>query len=184
MVTRTNPAWAELLQLVPVVSLALPFILEGSVDLRRAGTGFLVAALLTLPVIAIIRIRRQLQNPILVGTALWLWLGAIAFNVPVEAVAEWLSQTQALGLFVAALAVGLVATFRWRYGYVACRTSDTLWIRRASFTLLGLTLATVVWAWVFRHDIRLGGGLPFIALNVARRVLHLRAPQAEPQPAA
>lgn len=183
MVTRKNPAWAELLQLVPVVSLALPFIVEGSVDLRRAGTGFLVAALLTLPVIAIVRIRQQLQNPILVGTALWLWVGAIAFNVPVPAMAEWLSQTQAFGLFVAALAVGLIATLRWRFGYVACPSSDTLWIRRASFALLVLTLVMVAWAWAFRHDIRIGGGLPFIALNVARRVLHLRAPRIEPEPA-
>ena len=184
MVTRKNPAWAELVQLVPVVSLALPFILVGSVDLQRAGTGFLVAALLSLPVMAFIRIRQQLQNPILLGTALWLWLGALGFNVPVDAVAEWLTQTQAFGLFVGALAVGLVATFRWRYGYIACQSTDTVWIRRASFTLLGLTLVTVIWAWLFRHDIRLGGGLPFIALNMARRALHLKAPQAEPQPAA
>jgi hypothetical protein len=34
----------------------------------------------------------------------------------------------------------------------------------------------VGWAWLFRHNIRLGGGLPFIVLNVARRVIGRRAP--------
>jgi hypothetical protein len=42
--------------------------------------------------------------------------------------------------------------------------------------LLGLTLVIVAWAWFFRHDIRVGGGLPFIVLNVARRVMGRRAP--------
>ena len=79
MPTEKNAVWAELIQLVPVVSLALPFIVQGSVDLRQAASGFVVAALLTLPVTAWVAARKQLLNPILVGTALWLWLGAAAF---------------------------------------------------------------------------------------------------------
>ena len=34
-----NPVWAELVQLVPVLSLALPFVLQGAVDLSRAANG-------------------------------------------------------------------------------------------------------------------------------------------------
>jgi hypothetical protein len=176
MPTRRNPVWAELLQLLPIISLALPFIIEGKADVGRAGVGFLIGALLTIPISAAVVMRKHLLNPILVGTGLWLWLGAIAFQFHVAPLAEWLTRTQAFGLFVAALGVGIAATVLSRWGYVACRSSDPRWNRNVSLGLLGFTLAIVVWAWLLRHDIRLGGGLPFIVLNVARRILTMRAP--------
>jgi hypothetical protein len=121
-------------------------------------------------------LRKHLLNPILIGTALWLWLGALAFYLPIPALVHWLVRTQAFGLFVGALLVGLVSTVLSPWGYVACRSGDPRWNRRASLALLGLTALVVGWAWLFRHDIRTGGGLPFIALNVARRLLVGRAP--------
>jgi hypothetical protein len=171
-----TPLWAELVQLVPIVSFALPFIVQGSVDLAQARFGFVVAASLTIPVTAVVLARRRVLNPILVGTALWLWLGAIAFAVPVPLLASWLSQTQGLGIFVLAFVVGAVFTFALPLGYVACHSSDSRWLRRASLGLLGLTLLLIAWSWWFRADVRVGGGLPFIALNVARRVLGRFAP--------
>lgn len=170
-----NKPWAELLQLVPVISLALPFILSGEVDLTRASTAFVVAALLTVIVSAAVLKARQPLNPILVGTALWLWIGAAAFNVPVPALSVWLAETQGFGLFLAASCVGAVVTFAVPTGYLGCRGVTGPIARRLSLWLLGLTLACTAWAWWFRHDIRLGGGLPFIVLNVTRRVLCLRA---------
>ena len=176
MANTKTPAWAELLQLIQVVSLALPFILQGAVDLARANLSFLVAALLTIPVTVAVVGRKHLLNPILVGTGLWLWVGAIAFNLSIESIATWLGQTQAFGLFVAALGVGVATTVWSPYGYVACRSSQRGWLRRASLGLLLLNVVMVGVAWVFRHDVRLGGGLPFIVLNVARRALCRRAP--------
>ncbi len=176
MPTPKNKAWAELVQLVPIVSLALPFIVSGSVDLSRARSGFLLAAALSVVVSIVVLLARQLLNPILVGTGLWLCLGALAFGLPIRGVASWLVDTQAFGLFAAAWAVGLVATFAFRYGYVACSNANARWIRQASLGLLALTSVCVAWAWVFRHEIRLGGGLPFIVLNVARRLACRRAP--------
>jgi len=176
MAVRRNPVWAELLQLVPIISLALPFIIEGKTDVGRAGLGFLVGALLTLPISAAVVWRKHLLNPILVGTALWLWLGLLAFYVPVPALTTWLVHTQAFGLFVAALLVGLGTMVLSPWGYIAYRSSDPRWNRRASLRLLGLTVVVVVWAWLFRHDVRIGGGLPFIVVNVARRVLARKAP--------
>jgi len=173
---RRNPAWAELLQLVPIISLALPFIVAGKVDLARAGAGFFLGAILTLPVSAAVVLRKHLLNPILVGTGLWLWLGCAAFYLPAPTLVTWLVHTQAFGLFVAALLGGLAAMALSPWGYIACRSSDPRWNRRASLSLLGITLVVVGWAWVFRHDIRVGGGLPFIVLNVARRVMGRRAP--------
>jgi hypothetical protein len=175
MVTRRNGVWAELVQLVPIICLALPFIVAGKVDISRAGSGFLLGALLTIPISAVVVLRKHLLNPILVGTGLWLWLGAIAFTIPVPALNAWLVQTQAFGLFVAAFVAGLAATILSPQGYVAYRSSDPRWIRKASFGLLGLTVVILCWAWMFRHDIRLGGGLPFIVLNLGRRVLGRRA---------
>jgi hypothetical protein len=176
MATSRNPVWSELLQLVPVIVLAFPFILAGKVDLAQAGWGFLVGAILTVPISAVVVVRGKLLNPILVGTALWLWLGAIAFRMHVEPLAIWLLETQAFGLFVAALLVGVVATLFFPQGYVACSSSDAGWIRRASLGLLALTAVVVVWTWLFRHNVRLGGGLPFIVLNLSRRIVTRRAP--------
>ena len=163
---------------MPVISLAFPFIVAGKVDINRAGSGFLLGALLAIPISAVVIRRGHLLNPILVGTAFWLWLGAIAYQVPVAPLAAWLVRTQAFGLFLAALGVGAAATIFSRHGYVACRSTDPRWLKRASLGLLGLTIAIVGWAWLFRHNIRLGGGLPFIVLNVARRALARRAPIA------
>jgi hypothetical protein len=180
MATRRNAVWAELVQLVPIISLAFPFIVAGKVDLSRAGLGFLIGALLTIPISAVVVLRKQLLNPILVGAGLWLWLGAIAFAVPLAPVTAWLVQTQAFGLFVAALVAGLAATLVSPQGYVACHSSDQRWLRKASLGLLGFTIVILCWAWMFRHDIRLGGGLPFIVLNVGRRLLGRRAPMLAP----
>jgi hypothetical protein len=173
---RRNPAWAELVQLVPVVSLAFPFIVAGKVDLARAGSGFLVGALLAIAVTGAVLWRRHLPNPILVGTGLWLWLGLAAFYLPIPALKAWLVDTQAFGLFVAALLAGIIATLVSPWGFVACRSGDPRWNRKTSLGLLGLAAIIVAWSWWFRHDIRLGGGLPFIVLNVARRLIARRAP--------
>lgn len=171
-----NPAWAELIQLIPIVTLALPFIISGQVDVSQAGYGFLIAAPLSVPISALVVWKRRLLNPILVGTALWLWSGALAFGFQLDFVIAWLARTQAWGLFLAALGVGMVYTFTSRHGYIACRSGDASWIRRTSLGLWALTLACVVWGYWFRDDVRLGGGLPFIVLNVVRRVLTRRAP--------
>ncbi len=180
MTSSRNPIWAELLQLIPIVSLALPFIVMGKVDLGHAGTGFLLGAALTIPVSAVVIARGRLLNPILVGAGLWLWLGAAAFQVPVAPLRTWIVQTQGFGLFLAMLVAGLAATLFSPYRYVACESDNPRWLMQASLAFLGLTLVVVGWSWVFRHDIRLGGGLPFIALNLARRMLMRKAPLASP----
>lgn len=169
-----NKPWAELVQLVPIVSLALPFILSGEVDLNRAGTAFIVAALLTVPISGLVLKAGQPLNPILVGTALWLWIGAAAFNAPIPPLARWLAETQGFGLFLAAGCVGVVMTFATATGYLGCNGVFGPVAHRFSLVLLGFTLVCMGWAWWFRHDIRLGGGLPFIVLNVMRRVLCVR----------
>ena len=178
MPPRRNPAWAELVQLLPIITLALPFIIAGKVDLARADTGFLMGGLLTIPVTAAVVLRRYLLNPILVGTAAWLWLGLLACYAPLPTVRTWLVSTQAFGLFLAAFLAGSVAMLWSPWGYIAYPSSDRRWNRTASVVLLGMTVAAVVWSWFFRHDVRVGGGLPFIVLNVARRILGRRAPTA------
>jgi hypothetical protein len=175
--TPQNPPWLELVQLVPIVSLALPFIVQGDVDLSRAGVGLLVAAVLTLPVIALVRARGGIQNPILLGTDVWLWLGALGFNLPIEALKATLVAAQGFGLFVGVFALGALATFVSPRGFIGCRHDDPRFIRRASLALLALAALALGWSFAFRHNIRLGGGLPFIVLNVVRRVIVVRAPK-------
>lgn len=169
-----NPVWAELVQLVPVVVLASSFLVAGEIDPSRAAPLFLVAAVLTVPVTAAVVARGHVLNPILVGTAVWLWAGAAAFGIPVPALSGPIAAAPGAGLFGCAFVVGLGALFH-PAGYVGARHPDPAWVRKASLGLLALTLAAVAWAWVLRADLRLGNGLPFVAVNVARRVLIARA---------
>lgn len=171
-----NPAWAELVQLIPVVTLACSFLVTGDVDLARAGPLFVVAAVLTVPVMGGVVARGYTLNPVLIGAAAWLWLGAVAFGLHVAALEAWLGDTRAVGLFVGAFAVGLVTTAVSPAGYIGLRHPDPRWVRWASVALLVLTGVAVVWSWGFRTNLRLGGGLPFIVVNVVRRIAIARAP--------
>lgn len=173
-----NPPWAELVQLVPIITLALPFIVAGKIDFTRAGTALVVAALLTVPASAVVLAKRYVLNPILVGTALWLWVSAVAFQVPLRGLVAFLSDAQAAGLFASVLVVGVIATLVSPHGFVGCRHPDRSWILRASLLLLALSAVVLGWSWMLRQNIRAGGGLPFIVLNVVRRVLVVRAPKS------
>lgn len=166
-----SPAWLELVQLVPVISLAIPFIARGEVDLSRAASGFLLAAALFVIVTGLVVVKRGVLNPILLGTGAWLIFGALAFNVPLDSLASSIAETQAFTLFLAVCVVGLIATFASGEGFIGHRSDDAAWIRRASFALLALVVFAAAWSYRFHDDVRLGGGLPFIVLNVARRLL-------------
>lgn len=170
MSSRQNPVWAELVQLIPVISFALPFIVAGHVDLGRAGPGFFIGAALFLLVSVVVRTKKHLLNPILVGTGIWLCLGALAFGLHIGWLVARLAALQGFALFVCAFVVGVAATLKSPHGYIGGRGGAPS-ILRASFVLLVLTVLVLIWSWLFRMDVRLGGGLPFIVLNVARRVL-------------
>jgi hypothetical protein len=163
-------------QLIPVVTLALPFIVAGKIDLSHAGTSLLIAAFLTLPISALVVWRRGVLNPILVGTALWLWIGAVAFLLGLESLVGWITEAQGAGLFLGVVTVGVATTFFSPHGFIGARSQDRRWVRVSSWTLLSLALVALGTSWLLRHNIRAGGGLPFIALNVARRAIVLRAP--------
>jgi hypothetical protein len=173
---RPNPVWAELVQLVPIVSLALPIILAGKIDFSRAGTALFVAALLTVPVSALVVLRHAVLNPILLGTALWLWVAALAFELGLPDLVGALSEAQGAGLFFGVVVVALGTTLFSPQGFIGTVHPDRAWIKRTSLLLLGLAIAVTAWAWTFRHNVRLGGGLPFLVLNIVRRRLILRAP--------
>lgn len=173
-----NPVWAELVQLVPIVSLALPIILAGKIDFAQARSALLVAAVLTIPVTGLVLWRRAVLNPILVGTALWLWVAALAFELESTPVVAALSEAQGAGLFLGVLVVGIFTTVLSPQGFVGSIHPDRAWIRRASLILLALALVAVGWSWAFRHNVRLGGGAPFLLLNIVRRRLVVRAAAA------
>ncbi len=171
-----NPAWVEVVQLVPIVTLASSFLVSGEVDLARAAPLFLLAAGLGVAITALVLWRRYLLNPILVGANLWLVLGAAVFATGWVQGSGWVAEARAAGLFACAAAVGVATHAFSPFRYLGARSSDPAWLTRASLGLFALTVAAVAWSWGFRADLRIGGGLPFIAVNVARRVLIARAP--------
>lgn len=160
----------ELLQFVPIVLFAAPFLVEGQVDLSAAGQAFVMS---TLTAVIVLWRTRQLGfplNPILVGADAWLFVGALAFSVPLPPLVSWIALTQGFGLFVsivAALSISSALGPRRAVGV----TGDDRTIRRASLGLVTLAVVLAVWAFYWRHDLRIGGGLPFIGLNVTRRAL-------------
>lgn len=168
---RAVAVLAEGVQFAPILTLASSFIVAGDVDLERAGTLFAVAAGEAIVITGGLAALRQTLNPVLLGTNLWLLLGAAAFGIPVEPLAGLLGQIRAGGLFACALVLGGLLTAFSPRGYLGAQLPDHSATLRGSLVVLGLTAVALAWSWLFVDDIRLGGGLPFIALNVARRLL-------------
>jgi len=167
--SRAKAALIEVAQFIPIISFALPFIVAGEVDLSTAGTSFYVAAAVAVAVIGGLTAKGVQQNPILVGSGVWLILGALGFAAvyPLEAL---ISQTQAASLFAVILAVGVGFTATARGGFIGMPEAEPAIVRMGSIIMIVLAAAALGWAFV-AQDIRLGGGLPFILLNVIRRVL-------------
>jgi hypothetical protein len=174
VVAQGTPAWAEIVQLVPVVTLALPFIVSGNVDLSEVSGNVLVAALLTIPATGVVMAKGHTLNPIALGTAVWLWLGSAALYLTLEPLRGWLLDAKGLGLFALVFLTGCAVTLGSDAGFLGYRGSSARARNRTSAVLLATSAGCVVWAWVFRHDVRIGGGLPFIVLNVLRRRLIAR----------
>lgn len=164
-----NPAWAELVQLVPVIALAFPVVTSGQVDLPSMAQAFPAAAGLAVAVTLGVLGARKRLNPILVGTDLWLLLGAVGFGLGVQPLADLWAAWQGFALFALVLPTLLIALATPPGAIGADGPTD--WVRSRSLVVIGVAVVVLGWAWLFRHDVRLGGGLPFIVLNVVRRVL-------------
>ena len=160
----------ELVQFVPIVLFAAPFLVEGQVDLSAAGQAFVMSALTAM--IILWRTWRMgfPLNPILVGADAWLFVGALAFSIPLPPIVAAIAQSQGFGLFVAILVALAVATAAGPRGAVGV-VGDSPRIRLASLGLLVLAVLLTAWAFLWRHDLRIGGGLPFVLMNVSRRAL-------------
>ena len=155
----------EAVQFLPLLSFAAPFVVAGEVDLSAAGGGFAIGAALAVAVSGALAAKKVAQNPILLGVNAWLLVGAAAFAA-VEPLAAWIASVQAASLFVGVLAVGAAAAALAPGGFVG----DPRAPRWASWALVALAGACLGWSLAF-PDIRVGGALPFIALNVVRRVM-------------
>jgi hypothetical protein len=158
----------EVVQFVPVLTLAAGFVISGEIDLSVASARFAVAATAAVLIVAALALRRVQQNPFLVGADLWLILGAVSFNLPIEPIKATLVQLGGGGLFLGALLVGIGYTVLKPEGYLGVEGKQT---RTLSVVLLLLTAAAAAWAISRPDDIRLGAAIPFIGINVLRRVM-------------
>jgi hypothetical protein len=170
--TRNLKVVVEVVQFVPIITLASSFIVKGGVDLNQAGTLFVISGAGALFITLTLVYFKVLLNPILLATNLWLLFGAIAFGIPIPLLVTFLSQTNAVLLFAATFGLGIVLTFAApRTGFIGMQGGDITTVRRLSFILLALAAVALVWVILFKDNIRIGGGLPFIVLNVTRRML-------------
>ncbi len=168
---RPPEAVLELLQFVPILAFALPFMTAGAVDLSAAAPGFVRATVLAAAVMGLLHVLDHPQNPIHLATNAWLLGGAVAFTLPIGPVAGFYGDWGALGLFAVVGVWGLGQLGTGQGGFLLGRTATTRQLRVLTPAMIVLTAAAIAWAWVFRDNLRVGGGLPFIALNVVRRVV-------------
>ena len=168
----------EILQFVPIITLASNFIVKGNVDLSQAGVLFAISGAMAVAVTVWLAVIRETLNPILLGSNIWLVSGAVAFGIPVAPLATLLSNTNAVLLFATVLLVGIVQTLaKTKSGFIGMSDGSPQTIRKLSFILLGVAAVALVWTIIFKDNIRIGGGLPFIVLNVTRRILTRRGQQ-------
>ena len=173
---RAKNILTEVIQFVPIITLAFTFIAKGGVDLEQAGPLFVISGILAVGITIWLITANVTQNPILLASNIWLVVGALAFGVPIPALAALLSQTNAALLFAVILLVGITQTaLKTPTGFIGMTNVAPHIVRRLSLIMLGLSAAILVWAVMFKSNIRLGGGLPFIVLNVTRRMLMRRA---------
>jgi hypothetical protein len=171
----------EIVQFVPIITLAITFIVKGDVDLEQAAMLFVVSGIMAVGITVWLVAAKVTLNPILLASNIWLVMGAIAFGVPVPFLATLLSQTNAALLFATVLLVGTVQiALKIPTGFIGMENADTRTVRRLSFILLALSAVILIWAFVCKDNIRLGGGLPFIILNVTRRVMIKRSTVKQP----
>jgi len=171
----------EAVQFAPVITLASSFLLAGSVDLEKAGTLFVISGVGAVVITALLACKRVLLNPVLLGTNLWLVIGAFAFGFSIPSLSRITAQMAASGLFGCVFVLGAVMTFSLRTGFVGMDIPDRGAVIRLSLILLAFTGIALILSWVFRDNIRLGGGLPFILLNIIRRMMIRRYSKSQLQ---
>ncbi|MCX7726600.1 MAG: hypothetical protein N2053_07100 [Chitinispirillaceae bacterium] len=140
-------------------------------DLARAKFLFLISGTIAVVMSAFLIVKKVILNPILLGTNIGLVLGAVSFSIPVPLLADIIGSLQAVGLYVCVFVVGIGFLFNKNIGFIGMVHPDFKVIRRLSITMLVFTGMVLVWSYIFVDNIRLGGGLPFILLNVTRRIL-------------
>ncbi len=182
--SKRRAVLTEVVQFVPLLTFAAPFVLAGAVDLSAAGSSFALAGVLAVVLTGGLVATSATLNPILVGVNVWLVVGAAAFGGPFEALeAAYVSQ-QAVTLFVGIAGVGLVQTLVVPGGFIGSVDLPPEIARRASLALVAVALVALAWSWCFEGEIRVGGALPFIALNAVRRAMLRRLLRVQVGPVA
>lgn len=172
---KAESFFLEAVQFVPIITLASSFIVRGEANLEHAAILFEISAVAAIVITAALTARKVLLNPILLGTNLWLCIGAVGFGVPITPLAEQIGTGRGFGLYLCVLAVEIVLTASASSGGIGLRHPNKALVRRLSLMLLGLTAIAAIWSFLFMESIRLGGALPFIILNVSRRMLIRRS---------
>jgi hypothetical protein len=161
---------AELVQFVPILVLAIPFIVSGEVDVAAAGPRFLPLAVLAAVITGGVAAARLPVNPILGGSALWLAGGALGFGLGVAPIAALYGGWQAAPLF------GCIALVGLGLGVAAPARVLGVGERHHAWAMVALMVGAFAWSVTMAPNVRLGGGLPFIVLNVVRRLARRRLP--------
>jgi hypothetical protein len=172
--SKAKAFFLEAVQFVPVITLASSFIVGGGVDLNRAASLFVISAIGALLITATLAAKKVSLNPILLGTNLWLCMGALAFGIPIAPFATVIGTVQAFGLYVCVFAVGTALIAAAPTGFIGMGHPNRRLVRKLSFILLAITAVALLWSFLFMDNIRLGGALPFIVLNVSRRMMMRR----------
>ena len=165
--------WQDRFHRMPLVAILRGLVPENAVEVgdRLAENGF---AMLEVPLNSpdplesIARLAKRHGGQALVGA------GTVLSVQDVAPIADALAAVQAGGLFACTLALGIPLTAVKPTGFIGMKHPDSRIVRKLSIIMLALTAIALAWSIVLVHNIRLGGALPFIVLNVTRRMLMRR----------
>jgi len=167
---------AGLLPFFPLSVFALYAFRHGATTNERWIGAFELAAAAALFQLAVLLPRRRPINRLILGVNVYLLAGGAAALGSQWWLLETYGRLRESGIFLAILAVGLVATEATPSGFVGAAGVPRPAARRASLALLAATAAAVGVAVAFRGDRTWAALVPMVGLAVLQRVLRWRLP--------
>jgi hypothetical protein len=176
-----NDVLRRLLSFAPLSLFASYAFAHGAPTDDRWVGAFKLGAVAALVQIALFAWLRWTGSRLILGANLWLLVAGAAAFARLWWVLRGYGVLAESGIFVAMLAVGVVATFATRGGFVGVASAAPAEVRRASWIMLAATAGAVAMAVAFRGDRTWAAAMPVIALAVLQRTLASRL-RREPVP--
>lgn len=168
--THTGRLFLGLLENVP--SIMFLGLMQAHGNLRLAGW---VSAASAAVALSVLLLRRAAHHPILLGLNLFMLIAApsieVVYALGFETTAGFLLSHIQAAVMLSILIVGVALTMVSPRGFIGVENADQRVARHASFLMLVLSAAAVIWSVAFEGNRLLAIGLPLLLLFGLRQYL-------------